>query len=260
MADRNFDDLADHFEQRIYGSSKGKIRQAVIWRDLKTALPEIDRGETIKPLRVLDVGGGLGIFSVRLSQLGHAVCYNDLSPTMTRKAQNLASNAGVADQIVWNTGPYQQLTAQRDEGFDLILCHALLEWLAQPEKLIPALSSLLNANGRLSFCFYNQAGIVYRNLIKGNFNWITHQDHYQTDKNSLTPQHACSLKQVNNWLVVAGLKSDSVTGIRVFSDYTVDKRGGLNSAESVFQMELNYSRQEPYKWLGRYLHVIATAA
>lgn len=258
MADRNFDDLADHFEQRIYGGSKGELRQAVIWRDLTSALPEIECAATGGPLRVLDVGGGLGHFSVRLSQLGHTVTYNDLSPIMARKARTRASSAGVVDQIAWYTGPYQELTDQLQEGFDLILCHALLEWLAEPARLIPALSPLLNPEGRLSFCFYNQAGIVYRNLIKGNFNWINNQDRYQANHNSLTPHHACTLEQVNDWLTVAGLVTSSISGIRVFSDYTVDKRGGLNTPESVFEMELNYSRLEPYKWLGRYLHIIAT--
>ena len=34
MSDRNFDDIADKFSRNIYGTTKGKIRQAVIWEDL----------------------------------------------------------------------------------------------------------------------------------------------------------------------------------------------------------------------------------
>ena len=56
MQDRNFDDIADKFAQNIYGTTKGRIRQAILWQELDallTTLPD-------RPLHVLDVGGGQG--------------------------------------------------------------------------------------------------------------------------------------------------------------------------------------------------------
>ena len=41
MQDRNFDDLADKFSQNIYGTTKGKIRQAILWDELEKILPEL---------------------------------------------------------------------------------------------------------------------------------------------------------------------------------------------------------------------------
>ncbi|HIG66824.1 MAG TPA: hypothetical protein EYQ44_03220 [Porticoccaceae bacterium] len=60
-SDRNFDDLAEKFARRVYGGLKGEIRLAVIWRDLVTTMPQILSG---KPLRIIDIGGGLGQLSV----------------------------------------------------------------------------------------------------------------------------------------------------------------------------------------------------
>ena len=54
--DRNFDDLAERFQRKVYGGLKGDIRLAVLWRDLEQYLPQIHGAE---PLTVLDVGACL---------------------------------------------------------------------------------------------------------------------------------------------------------------------------------------------------------
>ena len=97
--DRNFDDLTEKFSSKVYGGLKGDIRLAVIWRDLLAVMPSISGS---KPIRVLDVGGGLGQMSVRLAELGHCVTYNDLSSNMTATAKRAATAAGVEHSIAWH--------------------------------------------------------------------------------------------------------------------------------------------------------------
>ncbi|MBX9334217.1 tRNA uridine 5-oxyacetic acid(34) methyltransferase CmoM, partial [Serratia marcescens] len=41
MQDRNFDDIAEKFARNIYGTTKGKIRQAVVWQDLTGLLAQL---------------------------------------------------------------------------------------------------------------------------------------------------------------------------------------------------------------------------
>ena len=94
LNDRNFDGLSEKFARKVYGGLKGEIRLAVIWRDLTAAIPELEDGQ---PLRILDVGGGLGQFTVRLAELGHTVVYNDLSAEMLDVAQSLAKQQAVKD-------------------------------------------------------------------------------------------------------------------------------------------------------------------
>ena len=54
MPDKNFDDLAQHFQRKIYDGPKGQIRIAVLLRDLE------ENGVLAQdPVAVLDVGGGL---------------------------------------------------------------------------------------------------------------------------------------------------------------------------------------------------------
>ncbi|MGX2008798.1 tRNA uridine 5-oxyacetic acid(34) methyltransferase CmoM, partial [Enterobacter asburiae] len=50
MKDRNFDDMAEKFSRNIYGTTKGELRQAILWQDLQPLLSLLGPG----PLRVLD--------------------------------------------------------------------------------------------------------------------------------------------------------------------------------------------------------------
>ncbi len=56
VKDRNFDDMAEKFSRNIYGTTKGELRQAILWQDLQPLLSQLGPG----PLRVLDAGGGEG--------------------------------------------------------------------------------------------------------------------------------------------------------------------------------------------------------
>ncbi len=38
MKDRNFDDIAEKFSRHIYGTTKGQLRQAILWQDLDVLL------------------------------------------------------------------------------------------------------------------------------------------------------------------------------------------------------------------------------
>ena len=255
-SDKNFDQLAERFARKVYGSIKGEIRLQVLWRDLVEAIPELS-SDPVRPLRILDVGGGLGQFSVKLAQLGHVVIYNDLSENMAEQARMAARAVGIEQQIQWHIGPYQTLMQQLTPPFDLILCHAVLEWLARPEALIPSLNTLLSDSGMLSLCYYNAAAKVYRNLIRGNFSIIEQAHVPDSNQGSLTPKYPCSIDQVKTWLQQNDLELISETGIRVFSDYVIERRGGHLIPEEVLKMELQYSQLSPYKGLGRYQHILA---
>lgn len=67
MQDRNFDDIAEKFSRNIYGTTKGQLRQAILWQDLDRVLEEIGG----RKLRVLDAGGGEGQTAIKMAERGH---------------------------------------------------------------------------------------------------------------------------------------------------------------------------------------------
>ena len=87
-----------------------------------------------RPLRILDMGAGLAQISLSLAS-DHHVTVNDISTNMLDMAKDHAKSLGVYDQVRFITCPYQALSNHlAGEQFDIILCHALLEWLGEPEK------------------------------------------------------------------------------------------------------------------------------
>ncbi|MBO1530806.1 methyltransferase domain-containing protein [Psychrobacter sp. F1192] len=262
--DRSFDGIADHFEKKVYGGLKGEIRLAVLRRDIFGYVEQLSQSLG-RPLRVLDVGAGLAQIALELAEQGHHVVINDISANMLAKAKASVKQKSTALNISWHVCPYQALAeklATDNVGkFDLILCHALLEWLAEPKAVMDFFDSQLTDDGVLSLCFYNPASFDYRNLIMGNFNLldaVSEKSNYHADnKKSLTPSYPVAKEEVASWLQQHHYKVIIESGLRVFHDYVSLKRGGHNDPEAVIRMELRYSQQAPYKWLGRYLHVMA---
>lgn len=250
--DRNFDPIADHFAKKVYGGLKGQIRLAVLQRDLQETLTTLPQD---RPLKILDVGAGLAQISLSLAK-HHHVTVNDISANMLTKAKQAAKDVGIFDKVRFLLCPYQELTTHlKGEQFDLILCHALLEWLGKPDDILPFFNEFLAPNGKLSLCFYNPASLIYRNLIMGNFYQL--DTPRPADQKSLTPNNPVCPSDVESWLLAHGYHIDLRSGIRTFWDYTPIKRGGLTSPDDVIAMELKYSRQLPFALMGRYLHMVA---
>lgn len=258
--DRNFDDISAHFEKKIYGGLKGEIRLAVLRHDIFGWVKSWQQTHT-RPLRVLDVGAGLAQISIELAKDGHDVTINDISANMLEIAKQNAGEA--AQNITWHTCPYQQLDDKLTGKYDLILCHAVLEWLAEPKLIMDFFDRWLvddrAEKGVLSLCFYNPASFVYRNLVMGNFNLLHNKD-FKADNGSLTPNHPVAKDEVLAWINDHHYQILHTSGLRVFHDYSPLKRGGHTNPQAVIEMEVAYSGQDPYKWLGRYLHFLVSKA
>ena len=260
IPDRNFDEISAHFEKKIYGGLKGQIRLAVLRHDIFNWITTWQANHN-RPLRVLDVGAGLAQISIELAKDGHDVTINDISANMLEIAKQNAGEA--AQNITWHTCPYQQLDDKLTGKYDLILCHAVLEWLAEPKLIMDFFGRWLADSGAekgvLSLCFYNPASFVYRNLVMGNFNLLNNKD-FKADNGSLTPNHPVAKDEVIAWINDHHYQILHTSGLRVFHDYSPLKRGGHTNPQAVIEMEVAYSGQDPYKWLGRYLHFLVSKA
>ena len=138
MSDRHFDELATRFAEKIYGGAKGAIRLAVLQADLAEALPE-------RPLRVLDIGAGLGHMSLWLAERGHQVTLTEPAEPMLTSARERF--AAVGQDATFIQAPWQDLLGQLEQPYDLVICHAVLEWLAEPHSILPVLHQLCAPGG-----------------------------------------------------------------------------------------------------------------
>lgn len=248
-SDRNFDEIAQHFQRKIYGGLKGQIRLAVLRHDIHH-LVNAHSKRLGRPLRILDIGAGLAQLSIELANQGHRLTINDISQNMISIAQSNTCNP----TITWHICPYQALDDKLIGRYDLIICHALLEWLSHPQLIMDFFDRWIAKDGFVSLCFYNPASFVYRNLIMGNFN-LLNKGKFQANSGSLTPSNPIPNQEVMQWLDAHHYKIIHSSGLRVFHDYST-QRGGHSNPQAVIDMEIRYSNQEPFKWLGRYLHFV----
>ncbi len=257
--DRNFDDLAPRFARNIYGGLKGAIRLAVIEQDFAQVLPSAIADAGSMPLRILDAGGGQGQFSLHLAALGHQVTHCDISEQMLQLAKENAAKAGI-ETIDFVHASIANLRAQclagERQAFDLVICHSVLEWVVEQQALIGDLQILLRPDGILSLSFYNRHGLVFKNLLRGKRSSIL-DGHFEPRPGSLTPHRPLEPLQVLHWLEAAQWALLCHSGIRVFHDYLLTEDGRAMDAPALMALELELSRQEPYRSLGRYQHVMA---
>ncbi|MFK5913671.1 MAG: methyltransferase domain-containing protein [Woeseiaceae bacterium] len=249
--DENFDKLSSQFRKNIYNTVKGKIRLRILQRDIFEQIPDIDLGG----YSILDAGAGQGHFSLQLAKLKNKMTLCDLSQDMITQAEasfhenNLDSDARFIHSSV------QDLSEHITEQFDIVLFHAVLEWLAEPEQVLKQLMSFIKPGGYLSLMFYSRTGLIYRNLTLGNFNYII-EDKLAGDGSSLTPTNPQDPEEVIGWLEKSDLNILAKSGVRVFSDgISRDRKKQIDEA-TLLDLEEKFSRKEPYCSLARYVHVL----
>jgi len=259
--DRNFDDLAKRFQKNIYGGLKGEIRLAVLERDFReyiSAAPFVDQ-KTETPLRILDAGGGQGQFSLSFARAGHSVVICDISAEMLKLAEQEVIAQGLEDRVQLIHCAIQDLSKNLGENgceFDVVLCHAVMEWVADPADILGVLMAYIKPQGFLSLTFYNLHSLIYKNLLRTNFKKIQQQD-FGGSRGSLTPINPLYPEQVFEWLNQLPMTRLITSGIRVFYDYIFNEEHRERDPQSVIELELAFSRKQPYQLLGRYIHVLS---
>lgn len=131
----------------------GRVRYAVV----EETLARTCAGLGDRPLRVLDVGGGDGLDSAPLAAAGHEVTVLDTSPQMLALAEGrgLRTVRGGLDE------------APGLGGFDLVLCHFVVQYLPDAAAAITMLAAAVLPGGALSLVAPNPVGDVLTLVTRG---------------------------------------------------------------------------------------------
>ncbi len=242
--DRNFDNMAIKFDRQIYGTSKGRLRHALLVENLLPYMQEAAPGIA------LDAGGGTGEFAQVLLQHGFDVILNDISQDcleLAKQKLNEDFRAQYDDRAITEL--------EFDHGFHLICCHAVLEWAADPFACIDRLLALLEPGGYLSLSFFNADANTFGNLLYGNFDLVKNKMQ-QKNRLRLADHTPLPPKQVLAHLEGANCGVVKKAGVRCFHDYLRDKSMQESHYQDLLEAELFYGGKEPYMWLGKYFHIV----
>ena len=81
----------------------------------------------------VDIGCGMGQVGVRLAALGHKVVLCDISKKMLLLAEKQYEEAGAKGEVEFVHSSVQALDQAHYPPFDIVLFHAVLEWVAEPK-------------------------------------------------------------------------------------------------------------------------------
>lgn len=246
----DFSGISKKFARNIYGSTKGRLRMAILEQELAPLVAGSKR-------TVLDVGAGLGQVNQWFLQAGHHVLHTDIAEDMVIEAQQRHEQLGLTRFAQYYVASLADLTIQlAGQQFSLVLCHAMLEWVEDGEAAIQQLASLLKPGGTLSLMFYNRDAQLMANAVYGNFDYIARGLKVKKTVR-LSPQTPHQPQQVEQWLSNAGLTVTQKTGVRCFHDYLrcVDDQQRF---DELLELELKYCQTPPFRDLGRYQHWLIT--
>jgi SAM-dependent methyltransferase len=132
----------------------GFFRQLDEYRyDKLNYLPRLVDFSSYRGKSLLEVGSGAGIDLVRFARVGAIVTGIDLSTTaIDLTSQNMEQNGLNADLRVMN-GECMQF---RDHSFDVVYAHGVLQYTADPERMVAEIHRVLKPGGEAILMVYNR--------------------------------------------------------------------------------------------------------
>ena len=248
--DTVFDGIAGTFSRTIYWTTKGRVRLAVLWQDLVSEVPILDTSG----LRVIDVGAGMGQVATRIAGLGHHVTLCDPSQEMLDSARAALEREGVLDRANLVRSTAQDLDTNDLGRFDLVICHAVLEWLADPKPVLEHVLDLMKPEGYLSLMFYNRNASLLKQIVRGDFRRTGSRA--AVSRAALPKARSLDPEVVRSWLVYSGLRVESKAGIRIFHDHIPEETRSPDRLDDLIATEIEFSRVEPFASLGQHVHFI----
>jgi 2-polyprenyl-3-methyl-5-hydroxy-6-metoxy-1,4-benzoquinol methylase len=214
------------------------------------------------PLRVLDVGGGSGMFAVPLARLGHDVTVVDPSADALATLRRRADTAGVGSLVHGLQGDgdllHEVLAAAGSDGFDLALCHYVLEVVDDPAVTLGEISRALRSGGQVSVATVNRAGAVLGRAVAGHpvEALALLEDRDPAPARSKPASRRFSPDDMLALVDGAGLRPGPWRGVSVVADLLEASSGAEPGA--VRALELALAEQSPFRDIATGLHVLAT--
>ncbi|MFI6010399.1 methyltransferase [Streptomyces sp. NPDC051243] len=240
---------------------RASLRTAVVWEVLQDALDRRVKATGRQALDVLDTGGGSGNFAVPLARLGHRVTVVDPSPNALFALERRAAEADVADRVHGVQGDVHGLFDVVERGgYDVVLCHGVLEYVDDPAEGVRNTVAALRAEGVLSLLAAGLGGAVLARALAGHFKeakQALEDPDGRWGKGDPVPRRFTT-QQLTALVEGAGLRVGAVHGVRVFADLVpgvlVDTEPG--ALEALLKLEEAAAELPAFHSVATQLHVL----
>lgn len=242
----DFSPYADDFVTH-YDSVRGRVRLALLEEQVAAHLPA--------GARVLDVGGGAGHLAARLAVRGHDVVIIEPSAAMRDCAAEVLG--GAAGRVSVVAGDAASVPSRPDAGsFDAVLCHAVAPYVDDLPTLVGDVVAAVTDGGLVSLVVKNRDALAMRPALEGRWVDVPAAVDADGDAGGLGVRNtAHRLGEVVDTLRRHGCHLEAWYGVRVVSDGLHDDADA--DAATVLDAERALTGRDPYRALGRLLHVVA---
>jgi S-adenosylmethionine-dependent methyltransferase len=239
--------------------------QSSPWGRLRYTLTEANllRHLDDTPQRVLDVAGGNGLDAVRLAVRGHEVTLLDPAGAMLDDAIRTAESFDVADRVhVVQAAALDAPELFGADEFDVVLCHNLLQYVADRYDVLAAIMAPLRRDGLLSVLAPNADSDVLRTAIRRQdprraLRELDSELSYVDLLDMELP--ACTAAETIGHLAELGFGLVTRYGVRCVCDYLTDEERKHDPAfyAELERLELALSDRMPYLLTARFFHLVA---
>ncbi|MDQ4037752.1 MAG: methyltransferase domain-containing protein [Actinomycetota bacterium] len=208
------------------------------------------------PLRVLDLGGGDGLDSVRLTKAGHDVTIVDQAPGMLGRARASAQRAGCSDRC--RTVESDLVSWHLDRPYDVVLCHFVLQYL-QPEderRVWQQLREAVRPGGAASVICPNPVSEILRAVYRDGDAELALRRLYGEPVR--TPTFDREVRQLHRAdaerkAAAEGLQVTRRVGLRVAVDMLQESEAKHDKRNypAILRLELALAEREPYLDIAR---------
>ena len=200
--------------------------------------------------KILDFGSGEGITANHFAEKNNV--------TAIEPSNEMLSNAWKDYEYTQIVGDVNALSAFKNETFDVIICHNVLEYIDDKAAVIEALVRVLKKDGIISIVKHNRAGRVMQMAVL--------LDDFEKANEILDGKDSTASKfgtiryyednDITKW--EPQITVSDILGIRTFWDLQQNqqKHGDEAWQEKMLQLELRVSQMREYKNIAFFHHLL----